>query len=239
MGVPALLLALAPNQRGVARKLGEIGAAVDVGDAESFSAERLASRLREMLDATDLRSAVSHTARSMSDGLGADRVRAVMQGCELNLRPAKAADSQLLFAWANDPEARSSSFHPAPIEWRDHERWYASRLSDPNAVFYIGEVSDGRAVGLVRFQLRGDRAVLSINIDSRARGQGWGRELVYFSTRQVFRRNNVEAIDAFVKPENRASVALFGSSGFRCVGQTEIERQNAFHFALEAEGTAA
>ena len=42
-------------------------------------------------------------------------------------------------------------------------------------------------MGLVRFQIKGESAVLSVNVASRFRGEGWGRELILFSTRELVR----------------------------------------------------
>jgi UDP-2,4-diacetamido-2,4,6-trideoxy-beta-L-altropyranose hydrolase len=140
----------------------------------------------------------------------------------------------LLFAWAEDPVARAASFHSAPISWEDHSRWFAERLRDPQSVIYIGENAAGEPVGVVRFQIKGDTAVLSVNVAPEFRGQGWGRELIAFSTRLLVRARPIRRIDAFVKPENQASIRLFEASGFRrAVGMEKVANQDALLFAWE------
>lgn len=233
MGLPALLLVLAKNQRPVANRLTELGAALQSHADGAFDANEFASTVRELRN-SPLRAKMSQSGRDLIDGLGADRVCAAMIGKELRLRPLCADDCDLLFRWANDPEVRAVSFHTEPIPRATHEQWFAAKFSDPAAVFHIGEDTTGKSVGQTRYALEGNRAVLSINVDPALKGQGWGRELLYFSTRTLFRERNVEAIDAFVQPSNTSSLRLFEQAGFESAGNCEIHGRVAVHFVTKA-----
>jgi UDP-2,4-diacetamido-2,4,6-trideoxy-beta-L-altropyranose hydrolase len=234
MGLPSLLLIVAENQRRIAESLSQSGVAVNAGRSREIRTESLAGQLQALIDSTERRRAMSHGARELVDGLGSERVRAALQERELKLRSVRESDCRLLFAWAEDPVARAASFHSAPISWEDHSRWFAERLRDPQSVIYIGENAAGEPVGVVRFQIKGDTAVLSVNVAPEFRGQGWGRELIAFSTRLLVRARPIRRIDAFVKPENQASIRLFEASGFRrAVGMEKVANQDALLFAWE------
>ncbi|MGB6385046.1 MAG: UDP-2,4-diacetamido-2,4,6-trideoxy-beta-L-altropyranose hydrolase, partial [Terriglobales bacterium] len=233
LGLPAILVIVAENQRFIAEHLARIGAAVMAGQAESLDGVFLAQITAELLEDGARRLKMSQLARQLVDGLGSERVRAALLDRELNLRLMSESDGRLLFEWADDPTARAASFHSAAISWEDHVRWFTERLQDSNSVIYIGENAAGKPVGLVRFKIHGDCAVLSVNVAPEFRGGGWGRELIAFSTRALVRASSVHRIDAFVKPDNRASVRLFEVSGFRRAGMERVADQDALLFTWE------
>ena len=76
--------------------------------------------------------------------------------------------------------------------------------------------------------------MLSVNVAPEFRGQGWGRELIAFSTHALVRAHSVLRVDAFVKPDNRASVRLFEASGFLRAGTERVADQDALVFTWES-----
>jgi UDP-2,4-diacetamido-2,4,6-trideoxy-beta-L-altropyranose hydrolase len=232
MGLPSLLLIVAENQRRIAERLSELGAAVNAGTTREFRRDVFAGHLRSLIESAERRESLSERARELVDGLGSQRVRAALVDRELKLREARNSDCELLFGWADDPVARAASFQSAAISWENHSLWFAERLRDTQSVIYIGENINGEAVGLVRFQLTDDRALLSVNVAPKFRRQGWGRELITFSTDSLIRTRSVRRVDAFVKPDNHRSVRLFEASGFRNVGKERVADQDAFLFTL-------
>lgn len=233
LGVPAVLVVVAGNQRSIAEHMARIGAAVNAGPAESLDCSALAQITAELLENGERRLKMSQSARQLVDGLGSERVRAALLDRELSLRLVRESDCRLLFAWAVDPVARAASFHPAPVSWEDHTRWLAERLQDPQSVIYVGENAVNEAVGVVRFQIKGESAMLSVNVAPEFRGQGWGRELISFSTHSLVRARSVRRVDAFVKPDNQASVRLFEASGFLQAGIERVADQDALLFTWE------
>ena len=233
MGLPCLLLVLADNQRSVAKCLTDLGASLQGRLDGTFDAAELVWAIKH-LSSSPLRTKMSKVSHSLIDGLGADRVCAAMLAKELYLRPLFPDDSDLLYRWANDPEIRNASFHPDPIPRASHEQWFAARLADSASLFHIGEDTAGKPVGQVRYAMEGNRAILSINVDPARKGRGWGRELLYFSTRTLFRERNIEAVDAFVRLNNSPSLRLFEQAGFESIGNRTIDGQIAAHFVLKA-----
>jgi UDP-2,4-diacetamido-2,4,6-trideoxy-beta-L-altropyranose hydrolase len=234
MGAPAILFVAAENQRRIAEHLHELGVAINAGVTNSFDHDRFAGQLYSLLESQMKRQQMSDRGRSLIDGLGADRVGGIISGRELQLRRAQKTDCKLLFEWANDPVTRMVSFHTAPISWEEHTRWFNGRLEDSQHVLYVGE-HDGRAIGQVRFEVEGDKAVLSINVAPEIRGEGWGSDLLRLSIRTFARASAIGRIDALVKPDNSPSVRLFEKSGFRVVDAEAIEDQPAVRFSWECK----
>ena len=124
------------------------------------------------------------------------------------------ADAELLWQWANDAEARRSSFHPAPIPWETHVVWLSARLADAATRIFVAEVH-GEPRAVVRFQKEDARvAVVSIVVDPDARGRGLGTRALRLSCRSAARELGLEKVDAYIKPENKASVVAFERAGF-------------------------
>ncbi len=74
LGLPALFIVTADNQRGIAQGLGEAGAAVNLGWAGDLEPARLSQALTTLLYDRTQREEMSLRARQMVDGLGANRV---------------------------------------------------------------------------------------------------------------------------------------------------------------------
>lgn len=133
---------------------------------------------------------------------------------DLVISTASPADAELLWRWANDPDTRRWSFHSAPIPWETHVAWFDSRLSDPATRIYVVS-ADGGPRAIVRYEGgSGDVAVVSIVVDPKGRGQGWGTRALRMTCQRVSRELSVERVDAFIMPENTASVVAFERAGF-------------------------
>jgi UDP-2,4-diacetamido-2,4,6-trideoxy-beta-L-altropyranose hydrolase len=233
MGLPALLFVIAENQRGVAEHLSKLSAAVCAGEAAEFDSLRFTETLRRLIESPGTRHAMSNRERDLVDGVGAERVKSALLDRELQIRLCRETDCQLLFSWANDPELRQASFHSDAVAWEGHQRWFRQKLLDPQSVIYIGESAEGKPVGVVRFHLEEDRAILSVSVDPEFRGTGWGRELIALSTQTLTRSGLARRVEAFVKPENRASIRLFESSGFCREGSAQVAGQPALLFTWQ------
>jgi RimJ/RimL family protein N-acetyltransferase len=158
-------------------------------------------------------------------------VNAPRQG--VSLRPALAADAELLRAWANDPATRAASFGRERIAGPDHLRWLAVVLGDRNRRLWIAEEA-GVPVG----QLRVDRlpdgvGVVSIGLAPSARGRGLGREVLGLGMAAASELG-IRRARAVVMEANAPSRRLFEGAGFApVVGATVPGRPTAL--VLEAD----
>lgn len=79
MGVPSIVVALSPDQRGIAKGLAEHGIAVSLGWHANLSEERIADALVSLLHDHRRRSAMRERGRTLVDGRGAARVVKFLQ----------------------------------------------------------------------------------------------------------------------------------------------------------------
>jgi UDP-2,4-diacetamido-2,4,6-trideoxy-beta-L-altropyranose hydrolase len=74
LGLPAVVIDAAENQRNIAEQLARLGIAVHAGSADSNSAEELAEQIKKLLLSAECRDAMSRRGRELVDGIGAERV---------------------------------------------------------------------------------------------------------------------------------------------------------------------
>lgn len=136
----------------------------------------------------------------------------------IRLRPVVADDCATVFAWANDPLTRASSFSTAAIAWAEHERWFADQLERPHSLFFIAETA-GTPVGQIRFVCdetapRHPNAIVSLAVAAEHRGRGAGTAIARAGVAQVAARGLASCVDAYIKPDNEPSLRLFSRAGF-------------------------
>jgi UDP-2,4-diacetamido-2,4,6-trideoxy-beta-L-altropyranose hydrolase len=235
LGLPALLLDVAPNQTELARELDRRGCAIHLGD-HRISAEKVAGEVHRLLSSRELRQSVSQSACQLVDGDGARRVVSILRGADnrdsegLSLRRARAEDGRLLWEWANDPDVRSASFSSTPISWETHAEWLAERLSQDTNVILIAEDETTTPCGQIRFEPRpdGDWEV-SVSIARGMRGRGLASTLIGLGVQEIGRRAGNVRVHAFVKPANTASAKAFARAGFASTGTEEVRGSAAMH----------
>jgi RimJ/RimL family protein N-acetyltransferase len=232
LGLPAILIDLAENQRPIALALERRAIAIHIGDPADVTPAAIADKLEWLLFSTENRAAMSRRARLLVDGRGSGRVLSSVLSGNLRLRQIEEKDCRLLWEWANDPEVRAVSFSPKPIPWDQHLQWFHSKLADPNALLYLVTDLEDAPVGEVRYQREGTRAVVSICLGPEFRGKGYGNTILKMATEELFRSTQVKKIDAYVKPENEASLRLFTSAGFTLGATGQVGGQRAVHLVL-------
>jgi spore coat polysaccharide biosynthesis protein SpsF len=163
--------------------------------------------LRAMVDATGDPRASWETFLSTPPQRAGDAPR------ELHLRPATLADSDRLLAWRNDPDAVRFSVSGAPVEPAVHHAWLRDRLRRGSTRLLVGE-HDGVAVGMVRADAAAGRATVSIAVAPEHRGKGLATELLRLLQVETTADCQIDALDAAIHPDNRASIAAFERAGF-------------------------
>lgn len=202
IGVPTALVRIADNQAAGYEAAVTRGLAVGLGtDPREHVPE-----LRALLTDAALRKVVGDKASTTVDGRGADRVLDAM-GFDPVVRPATAADAELLLSWRNDPETRRWARTTELVSVAEHEAWL-SRASPARRLFVAEH--QGRPVGTVRFD-RGDGAwEVSITVAPAARGRRLATPMLLAAERAL----GPAVIRANVHRDNVASLALFERAGY-------------------------
>lgn len=131
----------------------------------------------------------------------------------LHLRPAVAADRELLLAWRNDPKAVEFSRSGAPVDAEEHGRWLSWVLRHPATRLWVGEI-DGLACGQVRVDVRRGVGVVSVSVAPEHRGRGLGAALLVALQGALGADHQVVRLVAEVHEGNVASRRAFARAGF-------------------------
>jgi UDP-2,4-diacetamido-2,4,6-trideoxy-beta-L-altropyranose hydrolase len=237
MGVPALLVALAENQKPNAQHLNDAGAARSLGWHEGISSEQLIRETTAVAASAETRAEMSRRGRALIDGYGSFRVWLHMNERNFRLRAAAEADAKQLFDWANEKEVRDMSFSPEPILWEDHVRWLKGKIGSAQCRLWLASDPARKPAGQVRFDIQGAEAVISISLAQAFRGRNLGGLLIWLACRKLFAESKVENILAYVKPDNEPSAKAFRKSGFKDKGAVQLKNQPALLFELRKTDT--
>lgn len=214
LGLPALSICVADNQRKQIADAAENGL-IYAPSSDDELAGAIQRHTRALLENEPLLKLISKNAMQEVDGLGVNRVAGILGVSSIEIRTANEADSSKLFEWRNHRAIREVSKNSAPIEWVDHQSWFASVLADKNRMLLIGYIKN-EPMGVVRFDKMGETAQVSIYLVPEGGFKGQGRNLL-LSAEQWLRshRSDIKYIRAEVLGENEPSQRLFLNANYQ------------------------
>lgn len=133
----------------------------------------------------------------------------------LKMRRATAADVLLYHRWANEEEVRKQSFRREPIPYDVHVQWFNRRREAPDCLLAVFENGDGQPVGQVRIESVDGNATISVSVDNRFRGLGYGTEMLRACTAEYQAAHTTTPVYAHIRPDNSASINAFTRAGYR------------------------
>jgi UDP-2,4-diacetamido-2,4,6-trideoxy-beta-L-altropyranose hydrolase len=217
LGVPALVITTAENQRAIAQALQRRGLIIYMGHADEVDLSRLERELRAHVE-RGADTTMSRLGYATVDGRGVERVIAAMTldaQTALVLRKVVIEDEALLLEWANDPVTRVNSFSANSIAAEEHHAWFAARMVDPdNYLMFLVENTDGVPMGQVRFERRAGSWMINYSVAAPYRAKGLGRRVLELALMQLRSTEKSAAVVGHVRSDNVASHRIFQSLGF-------------------------
>lgn len=233
LGLPSLVGILAPNQMELAEYSERMGIGKNLGPFHSLTAPALAREIRLLMLDTAARQRMASRGPEIVDGRGVDRVILKLDASSLHTRPVEAEDCRQIWEWANEPLTRAVSFSSDVIPWEKHVAWFTARLNNPACMFLIATDSNAQPIGQVRFDIDGSTAVISMSLDPRFRGLGYGPELIRIGIQKLFCNSSVTQVNALIRTDNIASQAMCFKTGFLSLGKTQVQGQEAYHLLFQ------
>jgi UDP-2,4-diacetamido-2,4,6-trideoxy-beta-L-altropyranose hydrolase len=214
LGLPAMSLCVAENQRKQLSDAAEVGLLYSISSKDN-AVDAICSHTKALLENPALLKLISRTEMDLVDGRGVARIVNVMGITEVTIRRANEQDSRKLFDWRNHPSIRAVSRNDALISWEDHQRWFASVMANPDRELLIGTIDD-QPIGVVRFDKEGDVAEISIYLVPEGGFNGQGHNLLLAAEQWLKNsRSDITRIRAGVLGENEASKKLFLGANYR------------------------
>ncbi len=211
-GLPTVSICLADNQREVILEGARAGFLWGINHVPS--ADELATVLRALAGAPGLVQHMSRQSLQVTDARGAGRVAELLIPKAMQVRHATADDARMIYEWRTSPEVMGASRNTASFPFEDHLAWLERVLQDPQRLLLIG-LHDGREIGVVRFDIDGGRAEVSIFLAPGTMGAGLGRSLLAASEAKLRHKHpQVTRVDAWVNADNPRSFQLFQHLGY-------------------------
>ncbi len=211
LGIPLLLISFAQNQIALARDAAACGIADYLGHYNEISDTDISARVEGFIHSYELRQALHARSIGIVKADGADRVyKAILNLTTLRLRLATQEDSQNLLDWRNDDLTRSMSLNTKKISKENHDEWLAATLRHPHRLLLIAEAEG--TIGVVRFDIADDTALVSLNLNPAYRGQGYAPLLLQKA--EAFLPRDIVTLQAQIKPGNKASLTAFSKAGY-------------------------
>ena len=120
-----------------------------------------------------------------------------------------------VFKLSNSDYVRKYSISKSKITWDAHRVWFSSIIESSNDVFHVVLDEENNFLGQVRFNMQEETATVSISLTEQLLGKGKSKQILHANIEFLFREYiDIKQIDAFISPENKASLKLFQSLGF-------------------------
>jgi UDP-2,4-diacetamido-2,4,6-trideoxy-beta-L-altropyranose hydrolase len=229
MGLPALIIILAENQRANAEGLEKAGFAINLGEG-SLTADTLNRSLERVFLSEGMLAEMARNGQKLVDGKGSERILSAMARDALFLKKAREEDCKLIWEWANEVDVRKWSFNSRAIAWQDHKKWFDHKLKDENCFHFIATDVSGNALGQIRFDISDDIAEAHITIDRDIRGCGAGSHLIRAGIDKLCDHVTLKCVRGHVLPENIASIRAFKKAGFQEKGMVTAHGAKCLRF---------
>lgn len=222
LGLPGLVISVAPNQEPSSRDLAEKGVIFYLGSHQEVTAEAIAHWLNALRESRQVLLRQGARAGRVVDGLGAGRVVDRMFPPSLYLRLLAKEDIWKVWEWRNHEENRRQSFDPNPISRETHLGWFERSLANRQRVQLMG-IAGGKEIGVLRYDIQSEQAITSVYLNPDHFGRGFGTSLLLAGS-EWMRENRpaVRKLIAEIRPSNRASLIAFQKAGYRELHSTFV-----------------
>ena len=214
VGLPSLVMVLADNQRELAHYGAQSGLCLSLGDASDVSPDEIGTAVSFVLRSPDTLRHLVEQCLATVDARGCSRVATLLLPPQIVIRRAVLDDCDAIHEWRNAEETRRYIFDAAPIPLEIHRQWYRKTLDNPNRVLLIGEL-DGKPIGVLRYDLTDNEALISVYLVPGTQGQGIGSELIRSGSRWLRQQYpRIATVKAEIFRENVASLRAFEAAGY-------------------------
>jgi RimJ/RimL family protein N-acetyltransferase len=214
LGLPSVVLSCAANQEPACEYAAAVGAILYLGRHTDVDEGTLNQAISVLCRAPHWLKLISQAAQKLVDGRGALRVARRLLANAVLLREALPTDCRKVFEWRNALSVRAQSMDSNPISYRRHVQWFKAALQAPERALLIAEFA-GVAVGVLRYDLAGSSATVSLYLNESAQGQGLGVQMLSAGRAWLGQHwPEVQTLEAVIKQDNAASIATFRTAGF-------------------------
>jgi RimJ/RimL family protein N-acetyltransferase len=220
LGIPSIVISIAENQNSACEKLGRDGLISYLGTQSS-------------LKPVAIRDAVIEAKTKYASLFDQIEVICPSDESELAVRLARPDDCVEFFNWANDPAVREQSLSTATIQWPEHKKWFAEKISSSSSEMYVIEAS-GLPVGQVRFEKSATVAEINYSLDKIVRNRRWASAMLEMAMKS-YRDRVAVSLKEIVIADNKKSQSVFFKLGFNENSSINPHPSASYSFAFASD----
>lgn len=226
LGLPSIVTVIADNQKELAAYGARTGLFVKLGESSDVSTNTILTAMNFALSAPEALQHYSRNCLATVDARGAERVVNLLCPVQIAVRMATPADCDAIYNWRNAEETRQYFLNSEPVSIETHRVWFQNSLNNPDRVLLIGEVN-AQPVGVLRYDIEGNEALISVYLDPDVTGHGLGSQLIRRGSEWIKSNfKQIHVINAEILRQNIASLRAFESAGYR-------EHRTVFRLSLQ------
>jgi hypothetical protein len=134
----------------------------------------------------------------------------------MRIKNTTKKDSLDIWQWRNNKISIFFSKNKKKVTLKNHKKWFKKTLTNIRIKSYIGfkfEKNIKKKVGVVRFNVRGKYALVSINLNPAMRGKGLSYILLKSGIKKFLKYKKINLI-AEIKKNNLVSINCFLKNKF-------------------------
>ncbi len=213
LGLPTIAWSVAENQKKLLKDSANAGL-VYCPDFSEPTVEEIAVHIKAVLQNKSICKNIKVNGLAMIDAKGVTRVANMVCAPVINLMAAVKEDVKKIYQWRNEQAVRQFSHSSKEIDFDQHEKWFEKSLMDHNRYIFIASESNNE-IGVLRFDITGDEAEISVYLIKNMYGRGYGEALVVAGENWLVENcPEIKYVIAEVLPKNKASIWLFEKCGY-------------------------
>lgn len=214
-GLPTLVFGIADNQIALIDSLIEAEVAVGTSWAMTLSGPDIYDMVQKFVVDRDLHNIMVQKTKQIVDGFGAKRVMQGLYASLFSFRYATMKDGQDIYQWRNHKTVRTVSATTSEgFTFDSHLTWLSGIMADDKKALFIASFRN-KPVGVVRFDILGDRARISIYKVPRDINDKVPSGFVSAASRWFLSYNQAIAIiEAEIVEHNLVSQRAFKNAGY-------------------------
>lgn len=133
---------------------------------------------------------------------------------KISFKRADKDDCERIYQWRNAIEVRKGCINSEEIPYAAHAAWFTKTLSREDIVLLIAQI-ENEPLGVLRFDIQGNIAEISIYLVPQMIGKGMGVKLLEQGEVWVKKHlPHVQTLEAKILADNEASLNAFQKTGF-------------------------
>lgn len=215
LGLPSFVTVLAENQQELAETGARQGLFFYLGKSATASSENILNAIKVFTSSPENMLSYSIHGLATVDAKGTQRVAGILCPPQISIRCADSNDCDSIYEWRNAEETRRYIFDDKPIPIQSHRTWFQNTLKSPDRILLIGEIGD-KSVGVLRYDLSGSEALISVYLLPGGHGRGVGAQLIRCGSKWLKEHClGIKTINAEIFKENVGSLRAFESAGYK------------------------